>query len=65
MLILKRLPKETITLETSDGTITILYHRRRGSKCFIGIEAPKRVAIHRDDVKHKYRKQEAACEGEE
>lgn len=51
MLILTRKQDEKIVITTPDGIrITVMVVAIRGDKVRLGIEAPKDVAIHREEI---------------
>lgn len=50
MLILSRRLGEETVLDTSDGEIEIVLHRVDGQKAKIGIEAPKKVLVLREEL---------------
>jgi carbon storage regulator len=58
MLILTRRDGEQIRIG-DDVTITVLYRQRDGSTR-IGIDAPREVPVHRDEVYQRIKEQEAA-----
>ena len=54
MLVLTRRAGEAVTIETTDGTITVHYLGSRGNdQARIGFDAPRHIKILRDDAKTK------------
>ncbi len=54
MLVFERYPEESFTLHTSDGVITVRVLGYKGYRVYLGIDAPKSVAILRDDAKQRH-----------
>lgn len=50
MLVLSRKPNEVLTLETSDGLITVTVTELLANRVKLGVEAPRNVSIHRKEV---------------
>jgi len=50
MLVLSRHKNESITIDHPDGNIHITIVDIRGDNVRVGVEAPKSVFIHRDEV---------------
>ena len=59
MLILGRRRGERITIQTSDGIITILPVAIDGDQIRIGIDAPKHIAVDRHEIYLRKKKEEA------
>ena len=54
MLVLTRMQDEKIVITTPDGIrITVMVIAIRGDKVRLGIEAPKDVAVHREEVQNQ------------
>jgi carbon storage regulator len=54
MLVLTRMQNEKIVITTPDGIrITVMVIAIRGDKVRLGIEAPKDVAVHREEVQNQ------------
>lgn len=60
MLILTRRPTETVMIG-EDITITVL--EVRGNQVRIGINAPKHIAVHREEIYERIKKEEATKQG--
>ena len=50
MLVLSRKTKESITLQTQEGTITISIEGIRGKQVKVGIDAPPSVDVDRTEL---------------
>lgn len=50
MLVLSRKTQESITLQTEEGTITILIKAIKGRRVKIGIDAPESVYVDRTEL---------------
>lgn len=50
MLVLKRRPDESLTIDTGNGIVTVKLIRIDGQQAHIGIEAPRSMAILRDNA---------------
>ena len=59
MLILGRRRGERITIQTSDGIITVMPVMFDGDQVRIGIDAPKHIAVDRHEVYLRKRQEEA------
>ena len=54
MLVLTRMQEEKVIITTPDGIrITLMVIAIRGDKVRLGIEAPKDVAVHREEVQNQ------------
>jgi len=55
MLCLSRLVEEKLYIEFAGVTITVQVLRIKGESVRLGIDAPREVAVHRDDAHVKHR----------
>lgn len=60
MLILSRRPQETICI-VNDITVTVL--AVKGNQVRLGVSAPKEVAVHREEIYERVKREEQAAGG--
>lgn len=60
MLLLSRSIGERIIIETADGPITITLCETSGSQARLGIDAPRHVAVHREEISQRIKKEHQA-----
>lgn len=68
MLVLSRRCNESITIgqagDVLDGPIVVMVTDIRGDKARIGIEAPRRIQIHRQEVFAALQREHRRCSGD-
>ncbi len=57
MLILSRRPGEKIIIETADGPIEVMPVEVSGIQVRLGIEAPRHVSVHREEIAERIKKE--------
>lgn len=64
MLILTRRIGETLMAETEDGTlITVTVLGVKGNQVRLGVNAPKEIAVHREEIYHRIQQEKARKKG--
>jgi carbon storage regulator len=58
MLVITRRPKESIYIELGDKLVKVTLLTIRGNQIQLGIDAPKEIPVHREEIYHRIKEDE-------